>query len=158
MILSSVDGSILTKAAFEEIVRLNKKVNSFSVEYLQMQISFKDVCAKVNENCVSNSILDVIEDDAEKIEKLPLSFPMFFWKDKPVFLGSTIGGVEENGGIVQRADAIRLFYFLQDEHGAVQWLQHFQKILSNETLSNGVKVCRLKMIEEHVIEDVVGCM
>lgn len=142
MILSSVEGNILTKTAFEEILRLDKKVNSFSVKHNQMQISFEDVCAKVNENCVPNSILDITENNAEKIEKLFLSFPMFIWKDQAVFLGSAIGGVEEKGGIIQQAHAIRLFYFLQDEDGAVQWLQDFLKILSNETLSGGVKVCR----------------
>ncbi|KAA0704940.1 Patched domain-containing protein 3 RND-type protein RNDEu-3 [Triplophysa tibetana] len=159
MILSSVEGNILTNAAFEEIIRLDNEVNSFSVEHLKMQLSFKDVCAKVNETCVTNSILDIIENDAEKIEKLDLSFPTFGWKNKSVFLGSAVGGVEEKGGIVQRADAIRLFYFLQDEHSS-KWLQNFQKILSNETLSSVVKVSyftslsRQEEIEKHTTDGI----
>lgn len=124
ILLSSVEGNILTKAVFEEIIRFDKKVNSFSVKHLQIQLSFKDVCAKVNENCVPNTILDIIENNAEKIEKLVFSFPRFLWKGEPVFMGSAVGGVEEKGGIVQRADAIRLFYFLQDEHSS-EWLQHY---------------------------------
>lgn len=84
---------------------------------------------------VSNPILDITDN-----KFINLSFPINKWKEKDVFLGSTVGGVKERGGVIQQARAIRLFYFLQDNNGTSEWLQQFQNVLSKKTLSKGLKV------------------
>ncbi|KTF77054.1 hypothetical protein cypCar_00035517 [Cyprinus carpio] len=136
IIISVVEGNILTGALFEEISELDKQVHSLSVKTNQTQISFKDICARENGDCVSNPILDITDNKFANI-----SFPIKTWKGKDVFLGSTVGGVEERGGVIQEARAIRLFYFLQDNNGTSEWLQQFQNVLSKKTLSKGLKNC-----------------
>ncbi|XP_051738614.1 patched domain-containing protein 3-like isoform X2 [Ctenopharyngodon idella] len=156
IIYSIVEGNILTDALFEEISDLDKVVHSLSVKVNQTQISFKHICAKVNGNCVLNPILDIIE-----YKCINLSFPVHRWKGKDVFLGSTVGGVEEREGVIQQARAIRLFYFLQDKPEASQWLQLFQNVLSKETLSRGLKQVsyftsqsRQEEIEKHTTDGI----
>lgn len=148
MIINSiVEGNILTDALFEEISDLDKVVHSVSVKVNQTQISFKHICAKVNGNCVSNPILDIIE-----YKCINLSIPIHRWKGKDVFLGSTVPPtVEERGGVIQQARAIRLFYFLQDKPEASQWFQQFQDVLSKEMLSRGLKVSRHVTVLIHVV-------
>ncbi len=138
LIFSVVEGNILTDVLFEEISELDKQVHSLSVKVNQTQIRFKDICARENGDCVSNPILDIIDNKFTN-----LSFPIKTWKGKDIFLGSTVGGVEERGGVIQQARAIRLFYFLQDNNGTSEWLQQFQNVLSKKTLSKGLKVSSL---------------
>ncbi|KAF4096047.1 hypothetical protein G5714_023650 [Onychostoma macrolepis] len=81
---------------------------------------------------------------------------------KDVFLGSTVGGVEERGGVIQQVRAIRLFYFLQDNNGTSEWLQQFQNVLSKKKkmLSKGLKVShftslsRQEEIEKHTTDGI----
>uniref|UniRef100_A0A671KZV3 Patched domain containing 3 n=1 Tax=Sinocyclocheilus anshuiensis TaxID=1608454 RepID=A0A671KZV3_9TELE len=39
-------------------------------------------------------------------------------------------------GVIQKASAIRLFYFLQDNNGTSEWLQQFQNVLSKKKKHN----------------------
>uniref|UniRef100_A0A671MX94 SSD domain-containing protein n=1 Tax=Sinocyclocheilus anshuiensis TaxID=1608454 RepID=A0A671MX94_9TELE len=150
MIFSIVEGNILTDALFEEISELDKQVDSLSVNVNQTQISFKDICAKENGNCVSNPILDIVDD-----KFINLSFPINKWKAKDVFLGSTVGGVEERGGVIQQASAIRLFYFLQDKPGASQWLQHiYLDNFLNLQVSHFTSLSRQEEIEKHTTDGI----
>jgi len=135
LIYSVEEENILTDELFEEISDLDKVVHNLSVNVNETQISFKHICARVNGKCVSNPILDIIEHKC-----INLSFPIHKWEVENVFLGSTVGGVEERDGVIQKAHAIRLFYFLQDKPGASQWLQQFQNAVFKETPSRGPKV------------------
>ncbi|KAL1248941.1 hypothetical protein QQF64_022259 [Cirrhinus molitorella] len=155
VMIFSVEGDILADALFEEIRELDEQVHNLSVDVNQTQISFKDICAKENGKCVPNPILDVIDN-----KTINLSFPVNKWKEKDVFLGSTLGGVEEKEGVIQHARAIRLFYFLQDKPGACQWLQQFPKFLSKKTFSTQLKVShftslsRQEEIEKHTTDGI----
>lgn len=61
IVFSVVEENILTDALFEEISELDKQVHSLSVKVNYTQISFKDICARENGDCVSNPILDIID-------------------------------------------------------------------------------------------------
>lgn len=54
MIFPIVEGNILRDALFEEISELDKQLHSLSVNVNLTQISFKDICAKENGNCLKS--------------------------------------------------------------------------------------------------------
>ncbi|XP_030623441.1 patched domain-containing protein 3-like [Chanos chanos] len=140
IVVANSQTNILTKASFEEVIRLNNKINSIAVKVKEKQLDFQNLCAKVNGNCVSNVILDIIENNPGRIEKTNLTFPLHTLGKKSVFLGSVIGGVAQSRGIVQRAAAVRLFYFLDNSSDVDPWLREFHKTVSTETINNGLKV------------------
>lgn len=141
MILSTENGgNILTKSAFEEVIRINNKVTSLSVKVGQRYLDFKDLCATVDGQCVSNAIIEISENNADKIGKINITFPMYTFRNKPIFLGSELGGVETSGNTIQNAQAIRLFYFLKNVSGSNDWLKEFHEVLYAETSSKNVKV------------------
>ncbi|MBN3276434.1 PTHD3 protein, partial [Polyodon spathula] len=49
-----------------------------------------------------------------------------------IFLGTTVGGVDIKGHVVDKATAIRLFYYLRDDETGKSnlWLEQFQKVFS----------------------------
>uniref|UniRef100_A0A673L9P5 SSD domain-containing protein n=1 Tax=Sinocyclocheilus rhinocerous TaxID=307959 RepID=A0A673L9P5_9TELE len=77
-----------------------------------------------------------------------------------------LGGVEERGGMIQQARAIRLFYFLQDNNGTSEWLQQFQNVLSkkkknytyynflNLQVSHFTSLSRQEEIEKHTTDGI----
>ncbi|XP_043081811.1 patched domain-containing protein 3-like [Puntigrus tetrazona] len=155
IIFSVTEGNILTDALFEEIRELDKQVHGLSVTVDQTQIRFKDLCARENGECVPNPILNVTDNKFAN-----LSFPIKKWRGKDVFLGSTVGGVEESGGVIQRARAVKLFYFLQDINGTLEWLQQFQNFLFGKTFNKGLEVSyftslsRQEEIEKHTTDGI----
>ncbi|XP_072535248.1 patched domain-containing protein 3-like [Salminus brasiliensis] len=141
VLMSSTDKrNILTKAPFKEVVQLNNQVTSLSVEVRGRRVGFRNLCSSVNKDCVTSPILDIAENDPEKIEQTRVTFPLHTLHNKPVFLGSTLGGVNESRSSVQHAQAIKVFYFLKNVSGANEWLQAFHKVLSTERARSNVKV------------------
>ncbi|XP_067285708.1 patched domain-containing protein 3-like [Pseudorasbora parva] len=128
-------GNILTEAAFNEIIELDRRVKSMTTGN-----TFENLCAKTKGECVSNAILDIINYNATEIGSLNITYPM----NKDTFLGTTIGGVKlkPDSSEMTSAKAVRLFYFLDEKktNGSSDWLDGFLKLLSNYTEQKTVHV------------------
>ncbi|XP_036376039.1 patched domain-containing protein 3-like [Megalops cyprinoides] len=135
--VSKNGGNILTKAAFEEIIYLDEKIRNISVSAK----SFANICAQANDVCVSNAILQIIDNNATKISEINITFP----RHGDYFLGSTVGGVKVNrDDIVEQARAIRLFYYLREDEEDRQnvdlWLNEFLNVSSKIVTMNSIEV------------------
>ncbi|XP_048049010.1 patched domain-containing protein 3-like [Megalobrama amblycephala] len=119
-------GNILNEAAFSDIIDLDRQVKSISTGN-----TFEKLCAKTNERCKSNAILDIINYSATEIVSSTITYPM----NNAIFLGTTIGGVELDSSKLTSAKAVRLFYFLDEKNTKenTYWLDGFLKLLSNYT-------------------------
>ncbi|XP_058038742.1 patched domain-containing protein 3 [Ahaetulla prasina] len=125
------DDSVLTKAAFAELMVLDRAVRGIQAAGL----SFDRLCARNYGNCLSpNPILSLVHDNPAHIEVLlpNLTFPLF--RDR-VFLGFSLGGVTLGRGDdparqLLEARAVRLIYFLQEDNSTKReastlWLEAF---------------------------------
>ncbi|XP_048012716.1 patched domain-containing protein 3-like [Megalobrama amblycephala] len=127
LIITGLQGeNILTKAAFSDIIELDRQVKSISTGN-----TFENLCAKTKGRCMSNAILDIINYNATEIVSLNITYPM----NNGMFLGTTIGGVKLNNSKLTSAKAVRLFYFLDEKktNGSSDWLDGFLKLLSDYT-------------------------
>uniref|UniRef100_A0A0E9WY76 Uncharacterized protein n=1 Tax=Anguilla anguilla TaxID=7936 RepID=A0A0E9WY76_ANGAN len=130
-ILAVSETNILRRAAFEEILSLYDDVMQISAGVDQRK--YNDICATVQQNCYSNAILDIIGYNSSNIESINLTFPMYKSSSGFVFLGSAVGGVNESL-IVEQAQAIRLFFYLQEKRPETYlWLKEFIKLFSGES-------------------------
>ncbi|KAK7174086.1 hypothetical protein R3I93_001304 [Phoxinus phoxinus] len=125
--------NILTKAALDDIIELDRQVKNMTTGN-----TFKTLCAKTKGKCLSNAILDIINDNPTEIVSLKIKYPI----NNNMFLGTTIGGVEPESSVLTSAKAIRLFYFLDEKKTEENrhWLDGFLKLLSNSTEKKTVHV------------------
>ncbi|CAL8313396.1 unnamed protein product [Merluccius merluccius] len=135
-IIAVADGksNIMTKEAFEDIIKLDHKVKSISV-VVDRKLTFNILCSKANGACIPNDLLEIIGYNASNIAHMNIAFPLYTspGSSKPTFLGSTIGGVRKNGkGLIDFAKAVKLVYFLENRTGAEAWLQQFHKTLNDQ--------------------------
>ncbi|XP_029102002.1 patched domain-containing protein 3-like [Scleropages formosus] len=127
--------NILSEEAFAQIVGLDALVRNLSVRDGGRDVTFAEVCAKARGRCVQNEILEMIDWDPAQIERSPIAFPQHMVQGRGlVFLGNSLGGVTVNeSGFVQRAEALRLYYFLE-ENSEMQimetslWLDEFLEV------------------------------
>lgn len=148
VILSAKNGSsICTEAAFKDIINLDSVVKNISVVSGDTHFRYEHLCAKMQDKCVPNVILNIIGYDPQKIEYEKIRYPLHFQREstgRPEFLGFILGGVHISGGHVQSAQAVRLFYFLEDSRSSNLWLKEFQRtLLLLENSYNEVKVCQV---------------
>ncbi|XP_076149446.1 patched domain-containing protein 3-like [Alosa pseudoharengus] len=125
--------NILTKEAFQEIVRLDQRVKQ--IQATESLLTLSDLCTNRNGECVSNPILDVMNSfiNTEKSVSYPLN--------NGQFIGTAVGGVSQNrDNIIESAQAIRLFYYLKDgkKNETDLWLKTFQQNFSENTVSEMV--------------------
>ncbi|XP_062844163.1 patched domain-containing protein 3 [Trichomycterus rosablanca] len=125
--------------ALEEILHVDTQVKTMTARFGGEEFSYTDVCAGGKNSCHDNTLLKLLDYNASRIEVLNLMFPVH--RDSrlgPVHLGHLIGrvGVDENG-TVQRAKAVRLFYYLRQVNSSLEdaWLNEFVSLLSNKTTS-----------------------
>ncbi|XP_059183040.1 patched domain-containing protein 3-like [Centropristis striata] len=136
--LSTNRSNILKNPAFEDIIRLNNKILNIAV--LNNSVGFSELCAKANGQCVSNVVLELISSNESSI-----IFPVHTHRSSSVFLGSVLGGVitDANSSVI-RAQAIKLFYYLDNEESKADasklWLRGFKKLLSDEPKSKHIEV------------------
>ncbi|XP_067108297.1 patched domain-containing protein 3-like [Osmerus mordax] len=161
IIVSNSRSSILTKEAFDDIINLNNRVNNISVQVNQKEFKYGNLCSKSDRNCVPNDILEIINYDASRIEQINISYPLHVLNSKPIFLGSTLGGVEDTvNGVVKSAKAVKLMYFLENQETAGVWLKEFQRLLSGERGTINIKVSyftsqsRQEEIEKHTTDGI----
>ncbi|KAG5268670.1 hypothetical protein AALO_G00215110 [Alosa alosa] len=122
--------NILTVKAFQEIITLDERVKSLKTS---KNNTFENLCAKKKNKCVSNAVLDIVTYDASNIENMTIYYP-FHGK---TFLGTVIGGVKYRPETkeIQSADAIRMFYYLEEDLGneTDAWLSLFIQTFLSET-------------------------
>ncbi|KAI2650862.1 Patched domain-containing protein 3 [Labeo rohita] len=96
--------NILTEAAFNDIIELDRQVKN-----IKTGNTFENLCAKTNGKCMSNAILDIIKYNANEIVSSDITYPIH----NGVFLGTTIGGVELNAvsSVLTSAKAVSVSYF-----------------------------------------------
>ncbi|KAG1927990.1 patched domain-containing protein 3-like [Pimephales promelas] len=127
--------NILTEAAFNDILELDGRVKNITSGN-----TFENLCAKTKGRCMSNAILDMINNNASEIISLSIKYPM----NNGIFLGTTIGGVElkPDSSELTSAKAVRLFFFLDEKKTEenLKWLDGFLKLLSNYTEQKTVHV------------------
>uniref|UniRef100_A0A672L8G8 SSD domain-containing protein n=1 Tax=Sinocyclocheilus grahami TaxID=75366 RepID=A0A672L8G8_SINGR len=125
--------NILTEAAFNDIIELDRQVKSITTGN-----TFENLCAKTKGRCISNAILDIINYNATEIVSSNITYPM----NNDIFLGTTIGGVKLDSSELTSARAVRLFYFLDEKKTKETpcWLDGFLKLLSNSTEQKTVHV------------------
>lgn len=144
VILSSRnDGNIFTEAAFRDIIHLDSKVKNISVASNDRYFRYENLCARMKDKCPPNVILSIIGYEPKKIEHARISFPLHNFRGRPEFLGLTVGGVNQSEGMIQSAQAVRLFYFLEDARNSYLWLKQFQRVMLSEHSYGQIKVCNL---------------
>nr|XP_023679252.1 patched domain-containing protein 3 isoform X1 [Paramormyrops kingsleyae] len=132
--------NILTKEAFEEIIALNKQIQEISVNDGKETSTFLDLCARANGQCVPNAILQIINNDASNINTV-IKFPQHSAGRELFFLGTTVGGVNVDAeGVLQSAQAIRLYYYLKEDTEtqakAALWLKAFLSFSANLSMQS----------------------
>ncbi|XP_062377857.1 patched domain-containing protein 3-like [Sardina pilchardus] len=126
--------NILTEEAFQDVDKLDQKVKQIQAEGSQK--TFTDLCAKDRDlGCVSNPILDIVNDHVTN--GTPIAYP----QNKTEFIGTAIGGVDlYPNNSVETAQAIRLFYYLEEDkkNETDLWLRTFIKNFSGSTAPENI--------------------
>uniref|UniRef100_A0A8D0LC57 Patched domain-containing protein 3 n=1 Tax=Sphenodon punctatus TaxID=8508 RepID=A0A8D0LC57_SPHPU len=136
LIAVSTSDSLLTRAAFREILALDRAVRNLNATWgsPEIPLSYPDLCARSQGSCSSpNPLLSVLQGDPAQIETLlpSLTYPLFF--QGKIFLGSFLGGVQlvpGTGSQVRAAKALKLVYYLRedgapDREKSLHWLENF---------------------------------
>ncbi|XP_008394717.1 patched domain-containing protein 3 [Poecilia reticulata] len=136
--VSKNSNNILESPAFEDIIRLNEKILNISVD--KRRLGFSQVCAKANGKCFSNIVLELIGGNETGV-----TYPEHNHGSGLVFLGSALGGVvTDANSTIQRAQAVKLYYYLNSQESAAQasklWLREFKALLSDEMDRNHIDV------------------
>ncbi|XP_023229007.1 patched domain-containing protein 3-like [Centruroides sculpturatus] len=133
-------GSILRDFVFREIVTLDREIQKFFVEKDEGW-NYKDICARNNGKCYENKILRINNElEALKNGTFRLKYPIGDTSRNYDVL--TLGGVELNEeGCVISAEAVKLFYFLDDsnkwaEEKAIMWENRFVDFLNKVNFSH----------------------
>ncbi|XP_033837835.1 patched domain-containing protein 3 [Periophthalmus magnuspinnatus] len=137
-LIAATDTNILSVESLQEIIELDFQIKRMKVQLANGTFDYSDVCALVNGRCSSNTILDLINYDAYNINSINLTFPWYDSDYGSLPLFTNLGNVELNinSSIVQSAEAIHLFYYLEtDKATADIWLESFLTLLSNQSTS-----------------------
>ena len=125
-----VKPNILTVKAFQEIIKLDLRVQSLKTS---TNYTYATLCAKEKSKCVSSEVLDIVNYDSSNIENLTLNYP---YHETRTYLGAVVGGVKYRPETkrIETANAIRLFYFLKDdiENVTDAWLSLFVDTFSSD--------------------------
>ncbi len=138
----SRSSSILTDAAFQEIVTLDRKVKELNASMGHEVLTFEGLCARRYKKCIPNKILDIYKYYGNNLETTELTFPFFRFGFSHIFLGYSVGGVNINSSVIKSAKAVRLFYFLKEVNRSTTdlWLNEFLKVFPSNLSLNFIKV------------------
>lgn len=114
--------SVLEPAAWAEVLRLNAAV---------LDADYERLCARSAGGCASpNPLLSGA--DAAPPAPGSLRFPV----NGSEFLGAALGGVQADGGLVRRARAVKLLYYLREDGPEAphsrRWLEGFLQNISSK--------------------------
>lgn len=109
--------TVFREQIFWEIVLLDRIIRNLTIDYDDFQLTFDDICAKLNEQCFnSNTVLDLAYQIKEiESNRTLISYPVWFNTDSNItyYLHNQIGGlVLSDNSIVLSAQAIQLNYYL----------------------------------------------
>lgn len=128
--------NILSPDVLEEILRVDASVKDMSTGWGTV---YGDICAKVNQRCHPNVLLDILDYDAANIGVVNLTFPVLEdFRMGQVSLEHLLGQVDmDRNAVVQGAKALRLFYYLQETNETLRdaWLNEFVLLMINVTTS-----------------------
>ncbi|XP_014737643.1 PREDICTED: patched domain-containing protein 3-like [Sturnus vulgaris] len=115
--------SVLEPAAWAEVLRLNAAVRDAEYERL---------CARTADACASPNPLLLRQGGEQPPAPESLRFPL----NDSVFLGTALGGVQTDGGLVRTARALKLLYYLREDgpeaQDSRQWLERFLRDISSK--------------------------
>ncbi|XP_067135046.1 patched domain-containing protein 3-like [Centruroides vittatus] len=145
VIISSKNGdNVLRQYVFNDVLKLNHFIQNISILLDGDVLKYKDLCARNEEQCFRNSILD-LNATIGRLEKRKyfLKYPlMWISKTEILFLPPYLGGVTlDENGYVTSARALRLTYFLDNsnkrkETAALLWESAFLNVLNSLELEN----------------------
>uniref|UniRef100_A0A8D0HN06 Patched domain-containing protein 3 n=1 Tax=Sphenodon punctatus TaxID=8508 RepID=A0A8D0HN06_SPHPU len=127
IVVSSSSDSVLTRAAFREILALDRAVRRLNAPWGSpaSPLSYPDLCVRTHDSCSSpNPLLDIIEWDPAQIETVALPF-------LAPFLGRVQldPGPESESSWLRAAKALKLVYYLRedevpDRERSLHWLEN----------------------------------
>lgn len=131
--------NILDKSAMQFIEDLDTKVKQ--IQGNGSKLTFQDLCAKKNGQCVGNPILDLMNANINNDK------PIYFPRHNEEFTAAVLGGVNTYpNDTIESAQAIRMFYYLTEEkkNETDLWLRKFTESLSSATKHNKVNLKRIR--------------
>lgn len=139
-LIATNDQDVLTVESLQDILDLDSKIRSMEVHYGNQSFEYADVCAEVMGSCTSNDILDIIDYNANNIDKVNLTFPWFYSDFRSFSLYLSLGSVklDKNSSRVESAKALQLYYYLHEDNKTKTdlWLESFIRLLSNLSLTS----------------------
>ncbi|XP_068094693.1 patched domain-containing protein 3-like [Hyperolius riggenbachi] len=151
LIAVSVADNVINADTFRELLKLDEMVQNFHINIgeqgAEVSVNFQKLCAEVlGKKCAeANPLLNEVRNNVSLIDTITISYPMFQEKS---FLGTYLGGVTLNlDNTVQRAEAIRLVYYLredseQDKDNSHQWIHHFI-----QNISENLEMLQLQQVQ-----------
>ncbi|XP_072432118.1 patched domain-containing protein 3-like [Chiloscyllium punctatum] len=128
----SKDDNILTAAAFQEILSLDADVKQLSINNSQgVTYNYSSLCTRMANSCFGNEILNIINHSLATNTRI--SYPTM----NKTFIGLAVGGVDQDQNYINKAKAIRLDYYLQEDSDNVKtlsllWLKNFLQVFPNK--------------------------
>ncbi|KAI1292848.1 Patched domain-containing protein 3 [Halotydeus destructor] len=131
-------GSVLRSDIFAEVVKLDAAIKNFTIFWDDVPFKYSDLCAKSDDRCSANEILD-FGDKMAAIESKDffLEYPLWLNRDrmKAYFFPAYLGGVETDANkLITMARALNLMYFLdisvkRGDERAAMWEDNFIKMV-----------------------------
>uniref|UniRef100_A0A8C6TFC8 Patched domain-containing protein 3 n=1 Tax=Neogobius melanostomus TaxID=47308 RepID=A0A8C6TFC8_9GOBI len=136
-LIAASHGNILSVESLQKVMELDFQIKNMKVHLGNTTFEYADVCAVVNGRCSSNSVLEVISYNAHNIDSINLTFPWHYSESGGIPLFTNLGNVKlkNNSSVVEGAEAIQLFYYLEtNKLKADIWLEGFILLLSNHPI------------------------
>lgn len=145
ILIAKDGGDMLRRVIWDEVMLLDRMIRNITVEWDDSYWKYEDLCAKQDEKCWRNDILD-FDERMEEIEqkKFFLKYPIWINHEiyKAYFFPAYLGGVKQDiNGLVGSAQAVNLMYFLDtsikrgNERGAI-WEKAFMQLLTTVDLEH----------------------
>ncbi|XP_030016848.1 patched domain-containing protein 3 [Sphaeramia orbicularis] len=138
-LIATSNRSVLSVESLQDIIDLDLKIRSMEVQADNQTFQYVHVCAQMFGRCTSNDILDIIQYNANNINTVNLTFPWHHSDFGRIPLLLSLGSVKFNNesSVVESAEAMQLFYYLQEDNKTKThlWLESFLNLLSNQSSS-----------------------
>ena len=158
IIVTSVDGNVLTNDVFDEVEKLDKEIRNISVEVSGTTYTYCDMCAG---SCdVATSDLFVLHNDLS-VSLEDMSYPVHMVTQVPgsidnnitFFLASDIGGVSKTADGGTAAKAWSLFYYMRNDEDHKEAVIEWQNKFLSTVAENSYTYIALTRFTAHSLED-----
>lgn len=137
---------ILSTEAFEQVLRIDNSIRGMTAKNGEETFNYSDICARVNHECFSNILLDMVDYNATNIRSLKLEYPVHHFEDVSTHMGYHLGGVKvDDNDTVLSAEAIQLFFYLQEDNNKSDlWLTTFMNLqFESEKTQVGISISQV---------------